>query len=462
MASLILISSGSTRPAYYLPKASYIIGRDPASQLFLPGPSVSRHHATILFNPEGNFILRDEGSTNGSFVNGEKIAQRTLVDHDTLRFGDYLFLVDLSEKRKLPTPSKPRLVTLGDQKDRPADTLVLSHPEEKISGLSGGRSQIWIWAVGVFVLFWAVVLGIGWPMVHQHVRPAATAPSLRKEAPIVPPVVSAPGQLVRGAWTWAPSPEAHAAIYSTVVKLDSVSLGAASGTKDKQKAMEEFRNAWEHGLVVCEPTFERIEKDGAQGDAVHFVLEDCLSKPTFWDFNSTVLPEKRAVMGSFYVPGLTNSLYFIRNPRLTAKIAKFNSEEFPWHLGERGVTWPMSTIKVDWNKDLGRLRWLAILKVQPVSSRMVLHTLEGDLLRNTPKEYPLSVFPAEVLAEVLYIDSAPAPLQVRLNPALAWEEDSQNVSHWISTHFKEILAAKPLAPMEVPTVFHLPAEVSAK
>src|SRR6476620_8134186 len=40
--------------------------------------SVSRHHCLLIFSPP-NLVVRDLGSSNGTFVNGEKVGQR---DHD--------------------------------------------------------------------------------------------------------------------------------------------------------------------------------------------------------------------------------------------------------------------------------------------------------------------------------------------------------------------------------------------
>jgi len=50
-------------------------------------PSVSRHHATVALI-EGVLTVRDLGSTNGTFVNEERVQQRQLQVGDTLTFGN--------------------------------------------------------------------------------------------------------------------------------------------------------------------------------------------------------------------------------------------------------------------------------------------------------------------------------------------------------------------------------------
>ncbi len=69
-----------------LGEAIVSIGRLGDCTLVLEDGNVSRHHAEI--RPYGTgFRLVDLGSTNGTFVNGERIAERQLRDGDVLRFG---------------------------------------------------------------------------------------------------------------------------------------------------------------------------------------------------------------------------------------------------------------------------------------------------------------------------------------------------------------------------------------
>lgn len=55
------------------------IGRDPQAQVSLPEvPSISRHHARLQFG-SGGVTLEDLGSTNGTYINGELVRERTLL-----------------------------------------------------------------------------------------------------------------------------------------------------------------------------------------------------------------------------------------------------------------------------------------------------------------------------------------------------------------------------------------------
>lgn len=73
---------------------SLLLGRDPAESLvaaaFSQFDNVSRRHATVTVDDAGYATIRDENSTNGTFVNGDRvlpgIAVR-LADGDSVRLG---------------------------------------------------------------------------------------------------------------------------------------------------------------------------------------------------------------------------------------------------------------------------------------------------------------------------------------------------------------------------------------
>jgi hypothetical protein len=75
-------------PAYgvYAIDRSLHVGRSDDSELFLVDPSVSRRHAVIDVD-SGWPIVHDLGSTNGTFVNGERIETRRLAPGDLVTFG---------------------------------------------------------------------------------------------------------------------------------------------------------------------------------------------------------------------------------------------------------------------------------------------------------------------------------------------------------------------------------------
>ena len=52
---------------------------------------MSARHATLRIEPVG-VVLEDEGSLNGTFVNGERTEQRLLERGDRIQFGPHLLV----------------------------------------------------------------------------------------------------------------------------------------------------------------------------------------------------------------------------------------------------------------------------------------------------------------------------------------------------------------------------------
>ena len=67
------------------------VGRASDNDLTLNDASVSKIHAALLMTAEGSLLVADTGSTNGTFINGRRIAygeSRVLEDGDVIGFGD--------------------------------------------------------------------------------------------------------------------------------------------------------------------------------------------------------------------------------------------------------------------------------------------------------------------------------------------------------------------------------------
>jgi hypothetical protein len=67
------------------------VGRASDNELMLNHSSVSKIHAALLMSSEGTLLVADTGSTNGTFINGRRIAygeSRLLEDGDVVGFGD--------------------------------------------------------------------------------------------------------------------------------------------------------------------------------------------------------------------------------------------------------------------------------------------------------------------------------------------------------------------------------------
>jgi hypothetical protein len=64
-----------------------VLGRDPSCDLVLNDPRCSRRHAVLEAGPQG-IAIRDAGSANGVFVNGQKLDRANLNEGDVIRLGE--------------------------------------------------------------------------------------------------------------------------------------------------------------------------------------------------------------------------------------------------------------------------------------------------------------------------------------------------------------------------------------
>jgi hypothetical protein len=90
---------------------SVLLGRDPAESLvaaaFHDCENVSRRHAMITVDDAGHASIRDENSTNGTFVNGDRLLPGVdvrLVDGDTVRLAADI-TGDVGLPRQEPDPA---------------------------------------------------------------------------------------------------------------------------------------------------------------------------------------------------------------------------------------------------------------------------------------------------------------------------------------------------------------------
>ena len=91
------IATGST---FALSVSEVIIGRDGENEIVLAENTVSRRHAQILRDSQGQFTLADLGSANGVYVNGMRVQRAILSAGDEIKIGDNYFRFQ-SEERSL-------------------------------------------------------------------------------------------------------------------------------------------------------------------------------------------------------------------------------------------------------------------------------------------------------------------------------------------------------------------------
>src|SRR5437867_1475478 len=86
MAKLIVLSAGMTGRTHELKVDKTTIGRVEDNTFQIAEPSVSSHHCEVVLRG-ADVVVRDLNSTNGTFINGEKVAESVIKPGQVLRLG---------------------------------------------------------------------------------------------------------------------------------------------------------------------------------------------------------------------------------------------------------------------------------------------------------------------------------------------------------------------------------------
>jgi ABC-type multidrug transport system ATPase subunit len=126
---LTLVNAQSSAPPkeYELTKSEVVIGRDEGVEIVISTPAVSRRHARLMMEG-GNYVIEDLGSSNGTFVNGDRVIGRRTLNHgDEIRLGQAITL-NYSTPAEVDEPAK---TVVGA---KPPTPVVVSHVAQTTIG----------------------------------------------------------------------------------------------------------------------------------------------------------------------------------------------------------------------------------------------------------------------------------------------------------------------------------------
>ncbi|MCU0788492.1 MAG: FHA domain-containing protein [Verrucomicrobia bacterium] len=106
MFRLVVTSEGLKGTSHELKVDRTTIGRVEDNTFQIPEASISSHHCEVL-RSGAEVVIKDLDSTNGSFINGEKITQSPLKPGQTLRLGQVELQLIEGEGAPVPAPATP-------------------------------------------------------------------------------------------------------------------------------------------------------------------------------------------------------------------------------------------------------------------------------------------------------------------------------------------------------------------
>src|SRR5262249_50728488 len=83
----VMMMSGPRTGERMLLRNGFTVGKQTGSDLQIEDGYTSSVHAQITMDPQGNCVIYDRQSTNGTFVNGQRIQQMALVHGCIIKIG---------------------------------------------------------------------------------------------------------------------------------------------------------------------------------------------------------------------------------------------------------------------------------------------------------------------------------------------------------------------------------------
>src|SRR5690348_1963585 len=124
MAKLVILSQGMNGRVHELKADKTTIGRVEDNTFQIAEPSVSSHHCEVLLR--GNeVVIKDLNSTNGTFINEEKITESVLKPGQTLRLGQ----IELRLENGAPAPAAAAPAAPGSTSSAPPAPAPAKKPE---------------------------------------------------------------------------------------------------------------------------------------------------------------------------------------------------------------------------------------------------------------------------------------------------------------------------------------------
>lgn len=97
-SALLVVQRGPNAGARFLLDAERTTaGRHPGSDIFLDDVTVSRKHAEFV-RRQGQFVVRDVGSLNGTYVSRDRIDETVLRDGDEVQIGKFRMIFHPSRR----------------------------------------------------------------------------------------------------------------------------------------------------------------------------------------------------------------------------------------------------------------------------------------------------------------------------------------------------------------------------
>lgn len=123
--SVKILFKGEHKKTILLEDGTTFIGRMAENHIVIDDPKVSRSHASIIFQ-NGVYMLEDQDSENGTYLNEKPIKKQALKEGDVIRLGAYqLTLVKTTQTEQV---IREENLSLSEQEWRMDQTITMTDP----------------------------------------------------------------------------------------------------------------------------------------------------------------------------------------------------------------------------------------------------------------------------------------------------------------------------------------------
>lgn len=143
MAKLVILSQGMTGRSHELKVDKTTIGRVDDNSFPIAEASVSSHHCEVLLRGT-DVVIHDLNSTNGTFINGEKITESVLKPGQTLRLGQVELRLETegaTGASSAPAPASKPAAAPSAPPSKKAESTILMQQGVKLTELETGAPR---------------------------------------------------------------------------------------------------------------------------------------------------------------------------------------------------------------------------------------------------------------------------------------------------------------------------------
>lgn len=224
-----------------------------------------------------------------------------------------------------------------------------------------------------------------------------------------------------------------------------------------RKQVDEIRSVFLHGLVWYElPSYPFKELPSQQ--KLRYIYETYRTNPTFWEYNSTMLPEKKTYYDPFYFSAEAPQFFFDYDRSIIPPLPRFADPLFKWCFGVRGLIFnvpPQQSIK----QDLANLRVILVVRSGDKPTTLSISTLEGNLTRNEEKSYEYPIVPSTLFAAIVYNVADRKPVVVSTHEKHFSLEDQKNLEKWLQKNLPAVIAFQPSSQLSISPTFTIQEKV---